>query len=241
MTINSKPDNFCYKARFLKEQPIRDFGLQPMEERDRIWDADERTRIYNAMAEVESHLFWSVRLAEKNPIRGLSDLWNLKREDLILFGEMAPCIRFYPCKTKKRQNKPTYLIELDNELVQQLKWQAVNLQDCPYLFPRLWKCEGVWKWAKMGNPKRHWRYICDKAGVQDFHYHDLRHVATTYMLEKRGDDGQRVYDEDDLKSLGLFYSQRAIEIYRNRKAERVIARVKGKCSTFVAPAEKLAV
>jgi hypothetical protein len=52
------------------------------------------------------------------------------------------------------------------------------------------------------------------------------------MLEKRDAAGYRAYDEDDLKSLGLFYSQRAIEIYRNRSAERIIERVRS--SSFVA-------
>jgi len=235
--------NYCYKAGFLqKPQPVRDFGLKPIVERDRIWTADERTSIYNVMEQgIGAHLYWSVRLAEKNPIRGISDLWNLQVENLILFGETAPCIKFYPQKTNKKQNKPTYLIELDDDLIQQLKWQIANLPDCPYLFPHLWQKQGVWKWKPMGNPKKAWGLILEKTSIQDFHFHDLRHVATTYMLEKRDQEGQRIYDEDDMKNLGLFYSQRAIEIYRNRGAERVIARAKGKCSTFVAPAEKLAI
>lgn len=235
--------NFAFKSGFINEQPVRSFGIEKMEERDRIWTDDERLRIYNTMQAVESHLYWSVRVAEKNPIRGVSDLWNLNTDQLILFGEMAPCIRFFPRKTGKKKDVPTYLIELDQDVIEHLNWQKGIIPDCPYLFPRMWysECDKRWKWKKMGSPKRHWNYLMNGspttdfkgAQVRDFHFHDLRHVATTYMLEKRDANGQRIYDEDDMEDLGLFYSKRACEIYRNRKAERVAQRVRR--STFVAP------
>jgi len=227
--------NFARKSGLIESHPIVDFGMQTIEERDRVWTADERTRLYNAMAEYKSHLYWSVRLAEKNPIRS-GDLWDLRIENFVEVGEGRPCIRFFASKTRKKKNKPTFLIELDRDLIAQFDWQRKNIPDCPWLFPHIWhtRKEG-WKWEKMGDPKRHWGYIRDKAQVEDFRFHDLRHVATTYMLEKRDAAGQRVYDEDDMRDLGLFYSKRVLEIYRNRKAERVIERVF--CSTFVAPEE----
>lgn len=216
--------NYCYRQRYIREQPIRDFGLKPIDERDRIWTHAERQSIYNVMDLVGSHLYWSVRFAEKNPIRGESDLWKLSRNDLVLFGDMSPCIQF----NAKKTGNTTFLIELDRDMLDNFQWQFNTIPDCPYLFPRIWQDEhGTYRWAPMGSPIRHWRYICKKANVSDFHFHDLRHVATTYMLEKRDDSGIRVYDEDDLKSLGIFYSTKAVEIYRNRKAERVIERVRG--------------
>lgn len=240
---------FAYKSGLISEQPVRDFGMEKMEERDRVWTTDERLRIYNAMQACESHLYWSVRFAEKNPIRS-SDLWGLTKDNLELFGENAPCIKFFPSKTRERQDRPTYLIELDQDIIEQFQWQIRELPDCNLLFPHFWYSnkEKKWKWQLMGHPKRHWNYLMhgspNKDGfrgaqVKDFHFHDLRHVATTYMLERRDSAGQRIYDEDDMRDLGILYSHRAVEIYRNRKADRVIQRVRR--STFVAPKIELAV
>jgi hypothetical protein len=58
-----------YVDKIIEKHFLSDFGLEPMVERDRIWTPDEKLRIYNAMAECDSHLYWSVRFAEKNPIR----------------------------------------------------------------------------------------------------------------------------------------------------------------------------
>jgi len=219
--------NFCV-GKIIERNPIVDFGMEPIESRDRIWSEDEKNRIYNVMAQSDSHLYWSVFFAERNPIRGESDLWNLRTTDLDLFSDLAPCIRYFPRKTRKKKSDPTFLVELPNELIEQFKWQKNALPDCPYLFPRFWKPlkSETWKWEPMGSPIKHWRSICEKAQVRDFHFHDLRHVATTYMMEKRDETGRRIYDEDDLKSLGIFYSTRVVEIYRSRKAEKVVERVR---------------
>lgn len=230
--------NFC-AGKIISNNPIKDFRIERRVERDRVWSDSERTRIFNTMATLKSHLYLPLLLAEKNPIRKM-DLVNLRVSDLVLFGEGAPYIRFFPSKTRSRQNRPTLLIELSDELLDALKAQIIAHPDCPWLFPRLRTNAGdKTAWQYIGNPKTAWRHICELANVHDFHFHDLRHVATTYMMDKRDAAGQRVYDEDDLKSLGLFYSTQIMELYRNRRAELVIERVRH--STFIAPKSAAAI
>jgi hypothetical protein len=74
--------NFAYKSGFMENQPMRSFGLEDGIERDRIWTFDERTRFYKAMEDFKSNLYWSVYFVEGNPIRGRSDLWHLKWNNL---------------------------------------------------------------------------------------------------------------------------------------------------------------
>lgn len=41
-----------------------------------------------------------------------------------------------------------------------------------------------WAWTAIDSVKGLWRRVCDKAGVDDFHFHDLRHEATSRLFEQ---------------------------------------------------------
>ena len=219
--------NFCYKTGFIDFQPIRDFGLEKGTERDRVWRMDERTRFYKKMEDLKSHLYWSVYFAERNPIRGRSDLWHLTWDN---FDELKKLIQFLPQKTAKKKSRPTFLINIDEKLLGYFDWLKKKFPDCPYLFPRIWYSwvQKKYVWAPMGDPDKHWRYICNKANVRDFHFQDLRHVAITLMLDMG-------YTEQDLMNLGIHYSVSMIHRYYHKDAEKVINKRepgKIKCNSF---------
>jgi integrase len=174
------------------------------------------------MKQINSHLYWSVWFAERRPIRGRSDLWKLTNENLVLFGPNAPYIRFRAQKTAKRKARDTFLPLGD--LPEIIEYFAHGRPvGCNYLFPRVECGAGV----QMGNPRRHWTYICSRAGVEDLHFHDLKHVAITYML----DNG---YSARDLQNLGIQFSEKMINnVYYNYGADKVLSRVNGiNCSSF---------
>jgi integrase len=215
--------NFGYKMRMIEEIPIRSFDIH-REFRDRVWTEDERSSIYKTMNEIGSHLFWSVYFSERNPIRSRSDLWQLKNDDLVLKGLYAPYIRFRPKKTGSRKQRDTYLPEIDDNMLEYFEQKKSRLPDCDFLFPRVWKTKAGFKWAPMGNPRRHWEYVCTKSGVEDLHFHDLKHVAISWMLHARNTDGSARYTRQDLKDLGIQYSDAAIDCYLNLDAESVLSR-----------------
>lgn len=215
--------NVAYQRSMIDQIPIRDFSIK-REFRDRVLTADERLSLENVMVRCKSHLYWSIKFAEKRPIRGLSDLWNLKRENLILFGEGSPYIKFYAQKTDLHTILP--LVDIP-EIVEYLK-NALP-EDCPYLFPRLdgeiesvFDFSGMKKsaWYKMGDPRSHFATLLRNAKIKDFHFHDFKRIATTAMLDSR------VFTADELIDLGIYASRDMIDrCYKKRDAMTVLRRI----------------
>jgi integrase len=218
--------NDAKDKRMISTIPIASFDIR-REYRDRVWTPEERERLYRTLKAYRSHLFWSVYFSEKNPIRGRSDLWHLTRDDLVLKGMFAPYVRFRPQKTSKVKPRDTYLPEIDDALLNYWDWLKVMFPDCPYLFPRVFIRFKKYCWAPMGEPDKHWSYICGKAKVADFHFHDLKHVAISWMVHARNEDGSTRYTLQDLKDLGIQYSDEAIAVYLNLDAECVLSRLRG--------------
>lgn len=213
--------NIMYQEGQIKETPLRKLVVK-QKFRARIWSQAERTRIYKQLNDLNSHLYWSVYFAEKNPIRCRSDLWQLPREALVEAGKNAPYVRFWPKKTESRKPRECTLMNIDSELLNYWRWLFRTFPDCDLLFPHVLSrvprgktTPEVYGWEPMGNPRRHWEYICEKAKVEDFHFHDLRHVAITYML-KQG------WSREQLKKLGVQHTDRAIDVYDHTDADDVL-------------------
>jgi integrase len=195
----------AWTDHLINEIPIRDYGIT-RRFRSRIWSNDERTRIFNQLDE-DDNLFWMIHFAERNPIRKM-DLVNLVRENLVLVGEYATYIRFQPKKTAARSPKPCILVDLDAAILARFADLLKRFPECPYLFPAICKNKraDTERWEYQGNPKKRFARVCDDAEVQDFHFHDLKHVAITRML-KAG------ITRDTLKKRGIQMSDRSIDVY----------------------------
>lgn len=224
---------YAYRQGWIEEVPIRDWDIHRTF-RDRVWTEDERTRIYNALEELESPLAWLIRFMSARPIRWQSDARNLTTENLVVLGpdaqRMGPHIRFVAHKTGKRKPRPTYLPLFDRrtrepfdpELYAYLCGRPAGELLFPNRHGRAWN-----NLNHPGGKKRkvgEWRAVLDKAEVADFHLHDLKHVALTRMLRDER------YSTWDLKDLGIQYSQKAIEVYYNSNAEAALQKAYGKAA-----------
>jgi integrase len=215
----------AWKRHEIDSMPVRDFGIK-RNFRSRVLDGDERRRLENEMQKCKSYMYWSIRLAERRPIRGLSDLWNLTRSNLVLFGEGAPYIQFTAQKTSKSiANTIIPLADLP-DVVEYL--QGALPSDCPYLFPRLvGDFESVFdfsgmrraRWYHIGNPKHHFKALLVAAKIDNFHFHDLKRMSTTDMI-----DGG--FTAEELIDLGMYASRRMIDLcYKKRNAMTVLRRL----------------
>lgn len=223
--------NFAYKSGFINSQPIRDFGMQEMVSRDRIWSDDERTRILNNLRELDSYLLPAVEFASVNPVRK-ADLFNLKRKDLDM---AARVVRLTAAKT----GKVTTLPNVTDGLIR----HAMSLPaGCQWLFPaygtekngKTSKLKpGTWK--KIIDADKHWNSVLTEAKVYDFHFHDLKACAETYMIHEQG------YTYADLEKLGIQCSPKTQKVYDRRGAmDIVLKRRELNSGTFVVPEIKTA-
>jgi integrase len=219
--------NTAWKRHDIETIPVRDFGIRHSF-RDRVLSPAERQRLEEVMLKCQSYLYWSIRLAEVRPIRSRSDLWNLTKENLILVGDGAPYIHFTAKKTANRERvlKPWVPLKEHPEIVEYLMHGIPD--DCPLLFPHLegeiasvYDFEGMkkCKWSPMGDPNHYFRSLLENAKICDFHFHDFKRMATTYMIDDEG------YSADEILALE-FYATRAMidKCYKKRDAMRVLKR-----------------
>ena len=212
----------AFKRRMIDDIPVRDFGIR-REFRDMVLTGDQRQALENVMIKNASHLYWSIRLAEVRPIRGRSDLWNLRKENYVRFGEGSPYLRLSARKTGLETTVP--IADLP-EVVEYL--DRALPASCTLLFPRLNGAftdvrdfDGMRRssWYPMGNPRRHFGRLCRQANIVGFHFHDFKRLATTNMLENG-------YSAEDLMDLGFYASREMIDrCYKKRDAMTVLRRI----------------
>ncbi len=224
--------NYAYRTGLIDRVPIRDYGITAFEYRERVWTQQERQRIFNVLDGWDSHLKWAVYFAALNPIRK-TDQFGLTREALDMTNRV---VRFRPRKTGRRKQRLTILPNIDDTLM----GYFLSLPgECPWLFPMVaTERNGMHtkmkpgQWRRTGDPKRHFRSVCAAADVDDFHWHDLKHVAVTYMIEEQG------YSYERLRKLGIQYSEKTARVYHNRDALEIIRDMRATArSSFVAVQE----
>lgn len=71
-----------------------------------------------------------------------------------------------------------------------------------------------WTWSHNKTVQNVWQRVCMKAGIQDLHFHDLRHEATTRLSEKLPNilELSSVTGHKDLRMLKRYYHPKAEEL-----------------------------
>jgi hypothetical protein len=216
--------NYAYQRGIIDVIPIRTYDIT-RSFRDRVWSTDEeRLRFFNTLRGNCSHLYWSMVLLERRPIRAHSDLWRLTNENLVLIGPGAPYLRYRAKKTGNRVSRDTHIpLHGLDDVIDYLRFGRPT--HCPLLFPRL---EGPirdvgnfndWQqcaWYPMGKPKRHFTTMCERADIVDLHIHDFKHIAMTSMI----DEG---YSIEKIMALGIQFDERMIRnVYWHKNATKVL-------------------
>ena len=205
--------NYGVETGLIDRNPIGKFYIK-QKFRERVWNStDERLRLFNTMTELKSHLYWAVTLLERRPIRAVSDLFRLTDENLIRVNG-RPVLRFLQKKVGGRVQKETYIPLYDKQgnVFEDLMdyFNHGRPKGCRLLFPGR-------NGRPMGNPKRHWNYLCKKAEITDLHIHDLKHIATTAMIE----EGWTI---EQMLAMGCQFSDKMIrKVYWKANAEKALA------------------
>lgn len=218
--------NFSYQTYLIEKVMIRRFGLERATARDRIFQGNERLKLENVMQEEGSWMLPHLDFLSHNPVR-INDCLNLRVTD---YDKTKRVVTFWASKTHNATNaKMAYCGEISESLH---NWFCSLPSDCPYLFPRLTKND--WHRPNYNGCQKHFLRMLKKAGIPNFTIHDLKHVATTYMLSKRHENGVPVYTIEDLKKLGLSLTERIImDVYYNREAMDIISESRSVCSHVV--------
>ena len=191
--------------------PLAKYPRLDTEHRKRIFVDDEEKRLFDALITLKSPLYWAARFSRKNPIRE-ADLCKLQRAN---FDREKRWVHYIPHKTRrKKKNKEAFLTLIDDDTI--AYWDSLP-PDCPWLFPWI-NDDGTWR--QMDNDKDFndpWHEVLDLPKISDFHWHDLKHCAITWMLTHG-------FTRDDLKKLGIQFTDECIEIYDQSGPEDVQSR-----------------
>jgi len=160
--------NLCVKDGILESNPLAHIPILKVVPRDVSLSEIDRQRLLNVVEREAPHLYAIVQFALVVPSRK-SELVALKRNDLDLMNN-AIRIRHETAKGDKGSWKP-----IPPEMVDYFRTLP---PDTEYLFYRMDKGKPV----QLGNFKRSFNRCCRIAGLEDFHFHDTRHISATELL-----------------------------------------------------------
>lgn len=161
--------NFAVKFELIERNPLNRFTKAHEVGRDRILSEEEKLRLLNTLTAVAPHLKPAVEFAMTIPIRK-GELVHLKKDSLDLINNV---IRLRNGTTKN--NRGTF-IPIPPDMLQYFRTLP---RESEYLFYRK---EGE-RYFPLGDFKRAWKRVKKIAGVGDFHFHDLRHMAATELID----------------------------------------------------------
>ena len=162
------------KWHYLDSNPARKIERnRENNERNRWLNNDERERLIAACKESQwSGLIILVQLALCTVARR-GELMHLKWND-IRFDEG---IAYAELKSTKNRQSRTLLVVGD--ALRELKWwRGLRNSVTGLVFP-----SPNHPWKIFGNLDFRWKVALDKAGIEDFRFHDLRHTSASYLTQ----------------------------------------------------------
>ena len=170
MAMTNASLNLAVDLELLDRNPLRKARFPKLREvpRDRDLTSEERQRLLNTLAKEAPHLLAITEYALQIPCRK-SELINMRREDLNIF---RPIIRVRNGTTKTDQgcDKP-----IPPDMMDYFRSIPVESE---YLFYRK---EGGCYYG-LGCFNKAWCKSLRLAGIQNFRFHDTRHIAATALL-----------------------------------------------------------
>jgi integrase len=165
--------NLACKFELIDKNPINRFTRCSETPRDRVLSEIEIRNLFNIL-ESESRLRYlipAVRFAFQVPIRR-SELVSLKKDSLDLINNV---IRLRNGTTKNRRGT---FIPIPPDMIEYFRKIPAETD---YLFYRYVKRSNTY--YSIGDFHRGWMSALDLAGIDDFHFHDLRHISATNLVD----------------------------------------------------------
>lgn len=163
--------NLAVELGTLDKNPITNAHFPKQKEipRDRFLGSIETQHLLNIIDREAPHLGPLVRFNLQVPCRK-NELVMMRRGDLDLFNN-AIRIRNGSSKNDDGTWKP-----IPEDLISYFRTIPA---DCPFLFYR----EVKGQYRSLGDFKKAWRRCLRLAGIQDFRFHDGRHIAATNLVD----------------------------------------------------------
>lgn len=161
--------NFAYKFDLIASNPLKRFSKVREIGRDRVLTDGETKKLFQCLDTFAPHLKPAVLFAMLVPIRK-GELIALRRENLDMINGV---IRLRNGSTKNRQG--TFI-----PIPEPMRDYFLNLPketDCLFF-----RKEGE-EYFPLGDFKRSWKSVKKRAGIEDFHFHDLRHISASNMID----------------------------------------------------------
>lgn len=165
--------NLAVDLEIIERNPITKARFPKYKEmpRDAILSQEQIDRLFDTIQQVAPHLQAIVSFALQVPCRK-SELVNMRRSDLDLINN-AIRVRNGTTKNDAGCWKP-----IPPDMVTYFR----NLpKESEYLFYRFEKSTG--RYLPLGDFKKAWRTCLERSGIDDFHFHDTRHIAATALLD----------------------------------------------------------
>lgn len=160
--------NFAIENRWIKDNPFFKTNLISMadeNQRNRLLSFEEERRLLDACTYSRAHLRPIVITALDTGCR-LGELLKLRWRDVDFCGEIITIIAF---NAKTAEAREVGMTERVKEELAKL-WES-SPQDLDLLV-----------FGITNTIKRAWKSACRLAGIEDLHFHDLRHTAVTRMV-----------------------------------------------------------
>lgn len=163
--------NLAVRFELIDKNPLLRVGKLKETPRDRVLTETEKEKLFKAISSNlrVRHIVHAVKFALQVPIRK-SELVRMKKDALDLINNS---IRLWNGTTKNSQG--TY-VPIPPDMVEYFR----NIPaESEYLFYRK---EGE-KYFPLGDFKNAWTRALKDAGIADFHFHDLRHISATELID----------------------------------------------------------
>jgi integrase len=144
---------------------------RPQEERERVrfLSADERARLFDSCAQSRSPWLYQIMLMALVTGARKSEILKLRWRDLNVQAGTV-CFR----RTKNRSDRTITLVDPALTLLRSRQHGSVSPHPECYVFPA--PCG-----TKPIDIRTAWKTAIRKAGLVDFHFHDLRHTTASYL------------------------------------------------------------
>lgn len=160
--------NMCVRDGLLEKNPLEFIEILKIIPRDVVLSETDQERLLKVIDKEAPHLSQIIRFALAVPSRR-TELVNLRREDLDLFN-MCVRVRHENAKGNRGSWKP--IPEELHDYFRQLR------SDTEFLFYRLVDKKPV----SLGNFRRAFVRCLELAEIEDWHFHDFRHLSATGLL-----------------------------------------------------------